>query len=74
MSLKQTQPQPQRLIFQGSIVVDAADDARRIYEAVKYLLNESGGEATLSGHIMQALEPCCGSQAKFNQYKGHPPT
>jgi hypothetical protein len=67
---------PLRLIFQGSVTVENAEDADIIYDELKTFVKSHGPDSTLNGQVMKMLEPCCNkppvivSAARQSQTKG----
>jgi hypothetical protein len=55
---------PLRLIFQGSVTVENAEDADIIYDQLKTFVKCYGRDCTLNGQIMKMLEPCCPPPAR----------
>jgi hypothetical protein len=50
---------PLRLLFQGSITIENAEDAEIVYDELKALVQSYGRDCTLNGQVMKSLEPCC---------------
>jgi hypothetical protein len=53
---------PLRLIFQGSITVENAEDADIVYDELKTFVKSHGPDNTLNGQVVKILEPCCKKQ------------
>lgn len=50
---------PLRLIFQGSVTVENAEDAEIFYDELKIFVRGRGPDSVLNGQIIKMLEPCC---------------
>lgn len=55
---------PLRLIFQGSVTVENAEDADIIYDELKTFVKSHGPDSTLNGQVIKMLEPCCKEKTK----------
>lgn len=51
-----------RLVFQCSVPVADISDGEMFYDRLKDFLSLRGTGSTLSGQIVQLLEPCCGDK------------
>jgi hypothetical protein len=59
---QQKQSQETRLIFQGSIPIDAVVNAEKWFDMLKELVHSQSDRATLSGQVIKLLTPCCGDK------------
>jgi hypothetical protein len=64
--------QPLRLIFQGSIPVENAEDAEIIYDELKTLIKTYHRDVRLNGQIYKPMEPCCDDKQKKSSQQNFP--
>lgn len=63
---------PLRLLFQGSITIENAEDADIVYDELKIFIKKYGRDCTLNGQVIKPLEPCCKEKKETANVRQNP--